>query len=178
MVRWALQSCTLGLLQHHLLPNLVIFATISQTVIPVSAPRAVTGESVPRMDRYADFGTSVWTVLWVSSKISNTCLLGEKWFNCLVHSDCGNIICYSIGAYPGGPCSPRVRHVHPVRRSLKQPNASGRSCATPLLPGVRYWSRFFGSRLWNLSVFKIRPRVPRDACTCPRGGISFDWIVS
>ena len=53
------QPCTLGLLQHHLLPNLVIFATISQTVIPVSGSRVVSNEIVPRTDRLGDFGTSM-----------------------------------------------------------------------------------------------------------------------
>ena len=75
--------------------------------------------------------------------------------NSMVWSDCGNIICYSIGAYTVGTCSPRVRHVHPVRRSLKLPNASGRSCATPLLPGHPSGLCFYLARLWNRSVFRV-----------------------
>ena len=109
------------------------------------------------MDRYADFGTSVWTGGQIISFTTNAIPVSgpELLRNSMLGSDCGNVICYSIGAYTVGTCSPRVRHVHPVRRSLKQPSASGRSCATPLLPGVRYWSRFSRSRLWNFAVFMV-----------------------
>ena len=96
--------------------------------------------------------------------------------NSMLGSDCGNVICYSIGAYTVGTCSPRVCHVHPVRRSLKQPNASGRSCATPLLPGNPSGLCFYLSRLWNRSVFSVLVQVTNlsDGCTCQRADI-FLW---
>ena len=59
----------------------------------------------------------------------------------------------------GGPSSSRVRHVHPVRRSLKLPNASGRSCATPLLPGHPSGLCVSLARLWNRSVFSVLVQV-------------------
>ena len=90
----------------------------------------------------------------------NTCLLGEKWFNRLVHSDCGNVICYSIGAYTGGLGDPRVSHAHLVRHTRWQPISDSVSRSTALLPGVLDGSRFNGTRLWNRSVFMID--VPID----------------
>ena len=66
----------------------------------------------------------------------NTCLLGEKWFNRLVHSDCGNVICYSIGAYTGGLGDPRVSHAHLVRHTRWQPISDSVSRSTSLLPSV------------------------------------------
>ena len=100
----------------------------------------------------------------------------EQTRNSMLGSDCGNVICYSIGAYTVGTCSPRVRHVHPVRRSLKLPNASGRSCATPLLPGVRYWSRFCCSRLWNRSVFMVFVQ-DEQYLEAGRDALEKRWIV-
>ena len=137
-------------------------------------------EIEPRTDRLADFGTSIQlaVVNHPTTSLGDQCCHSvgfgscSCWFcrggvvripasgpeqtrNSMLGSDCGKVICCSIASDTGGPSSPRVRHVHPVRRSLKQPSASGRSCATPLLPGVRYWSRFCCSRLWNRSVFMV-----------------------
>ena len=100
----------------------------------------------------------------------------ELSYNGMLGSACGNGLEYWMDAYPAGPCCPREGHVHPVRRSLKQPSASGRSCATPLLPGVRYWSRFCCSRLWNRSVFTVY--VPDGVNTWMRGGLTFYSYLS
>ena len=77
----------------------------------------------------------------------------------MLGSDCGNVPLDWMEAYPGGPCSSRVRHVHPVRRSLKQPIIDDRSLATPVLPGNLYGRCFSCSRLWNRSVFMVFVQV-------------------
>ena len=76
-----------------------------------------------------------------------------------LRSCCGNVPVYWMEAYPGGPCSSRVRHVHPVQQPWRPPISNSVARPTPLLPGVQDYSRFFGSRLWNRSVFKISSRV-------------------
>ena len=117
------------------------------------------------MDRYADFGTS----LWVRVKNHPIWQLGDCccprvhscscscWFrpSGVVQDGCGNVGCCSMASYTGGPCSPLVTHARPVRRSLKQPIIDGRSLATPVLPGNLYGRCFTGSRLWNRSVFMV-----------------------
>ena len=68
-------------------------------------------------------------------------------------------------AYPGGPCSPLVTNVRPVRHRLRQPIIDSVSRSTALLPGVLDGSRFTGARLWNRSVFSgyVQAQQYRDA---------------
>ena len=133
------------------------------------------GEIVPRMDRYADFGTSVWTVLWVSSKISNTCLLGEKWFNCLVHSDCGNGGLCSIGAstgwahayQEGADCILRALHAAAQLKGLSAHDlGNARGSGTELLLRIAFME--------SLRIYGFRPSWN----TCERGGIILESSFS
>ena len=76
----------------------------------------------------------------------------------------------------GGPCSPLVTNVRPVRHRLRPPIIDSVSRSTPLLPGVRYCSRFTGARLWNRSVFMVY--VPDGVNTWMRGGIILESSFS
>ena len=109
------------------------------------------GWFVPRMDRYADFGTS----FWVRVKHHPT----SSWC--------------SIGAYTGGLGYPRVTHVRSARHCLWQPIIDSVSRSTALLPGVLDGSRFNGARLWNRSVFRVGVPLqpvsgPRSSSNAPR----------
>ena len=186
MVRWALQSCTLGLLQHQLLPNLMIFATIVQTVIPVSGSRVVSSEIVPRTDRLADFGTSIWVHVrnYPIRQLGDRCCQTVQPCSCScwfsrgdgVGSGCGNVCCCSMGAYTGGLGYPRVTHVRSVRHRLRQPIINSVSRSISLPTGVLYYSRFCRSRLWNRSVFMVY--VPDGVNTWMRGGIILESSFS
>ena len=159
LVRLALQSCTLRLLQYQLLPNVVIFATIVQTVIPVSGSRALSSEFVPRTERYADFGTSVWTILAVRAS-------GPTWWHYLPTGrrafiterfvrPAARSLRIGLAQAQDGPMltswvpTPLFGHL------MRQPSPSGGSCTTPLLPGHPSGRCFYLSRLWNRSVFRV-----------------------
>ena len=136
LVRLASPSCPLRLLQGY---------SIGITWQPIQQAEHYIGLGVSRafgINRSSDASTRrLWykrldcSLGFVQSG-DNTCLLGEKWFNRLVHSDCGNVICYSIGAYTGGLGDPRVSHAHLVRHTRWQPISDSVSRSTSLLPSV------------------------------------------
>ena len=118
-------------------------------------------------------GQSIWSIL-VTIPACGLELPYEGPFSIV----CGNVGCCSMASDTGGPCSPRVRHAHPVQRSLKQPIIDGRSLATPLLPGNPSGLCFNLARLWNRSVFRVGVPLQRDGCTCQRAGIISECYLS